>query len=76
MRSETLNIETANGPTTAFVARPEQGGNKTVVLIQEWWGVNDHIKDIAGRYAAEGFTAIAPDLYRGKLAANATKPRS
>jgi len=68
MRSETLNIDTANGPTTAYVARPDGGDGKAVVLIQEWWGLNDHIKDIAGRYAAEGFTAIAPDLYRGKLA--------
>jgi carboxymethylenebutenolidase len=39
-------------------------------VIQEWWGLNDHIKDIAGRYADEGFIAIAPDLYRGKVAAN------
>lgn len=70
MRSETMNVETANGATTAYVARPEEGGEKAVILIQEWWGLNDHIKDIAGRYADEGFTAIAPDLYRGKIAAN------
>jgi carboxymethylenebutenolidase len=70
MRSETLDIETASGPTTAYVARPDEGGEKTVILIQEWWGLNDHIKDIAVRYASEGFTAIAPDLYRGKLAGN------
>ncbi|MBK9153361.1 MAG: dienelactone hydrolase family protein [Chloracidobacterium sp.] len=70
MRTETLDIQTANGPTTAYVAKPDEGGDKTVILIQEWWGLNDHIKDIAGRYAAEGFTAIAPDLYRGKLAAD------
>jgi len=70
MRTETLDIQTANGPTTAYIARPDQGGDKTIILIQEWWGLNDHIKDIAGRYAAEGFTAVAPDLYRGKVAAN------
>ena len=40
------------------------------MVIQEWWGLNDHIKDIASRYAAEGFIAIAPDLYRGKVATN------
>src|SRR5687768_6843525 len=68
MRSETLNIDTTNGPTTAYVARRDGGDGKAIILIQEWWGLNDHIKDIAGRYAAEGFTAIAPDLYRGKLA--------
>jgi carboxymethylenebutenolidase len=73
MQTETLNFDTSNGPTTAFVARPENGSAKAVILIQEWWGLNDHIKDIAQRYAAEGFTAIAPDLYRGKLAANPTE---
>lgn len=73
MQTDTLNFETSNGPTTAFVARPENGSAKAVVLIQEWWGLNDHIKDIAQRYASEGFTAIAPDLYRGKLATNPTE---
>lgn len=70
MRTKTLEFETANGPTTAFVASPDDGSEKAVILIQEWWGLNEHIKDIAGRYAAEGFTAVAPDLYRGRLAAD------
>lgn len=70
MPTDTLNIETANGPTTAYVASPDTPGSKVIILIQEWWGLNEHIKDIARRYAAEGFTAVAPDLYRGKLAAN------
>jgi carboxymethylenebutenolidase len=70
MRTETLPFETANGDTTAHVALPETPAQKAVLVIQEWWGLNDHIKDIAGRYAAEGFIAIAPDLYRGKIAAN------
>ncbi|HKQ99437.1 MAG TPA: dienelactone hydrolase family protein [Pyrinomonadaceae bacterium] len=68
MKTETLNIETANGKTTAHVALPEETSQKTaVILIQEWWGINDHIRDLAGRYAAEGYTCIAPDLYRGKI---------
>lgn len=72
MKTETLNFETANGATTAFAAMPENAdeNTKAVILIQEWWGLADHIKDIAGRYAAEGFICVAPDLYRGKLAAN------
>lgn len=37
-----------------------------VVLIQEWWGLNDHIKDVATRLASEGFVVVAPDLYHGK----------
>jgi carboxymethylenebutenolidase len=73
MKTETLSFDTAGGPTSAFVAIPEQPTNKAVIVIQEWWGLNDHIKDIAGRYADEGFIAIAPDLYRGKLATDPTE---
>lgn len=68
MKSEQLSFDTANGPTTAYVAMPDAPDEKAVILIQEWWGVNDHIKDIANRYAGEGFICIAPDLYRGKIA--------
>ena len=70
MRSETLSFNTAGEPTTAYVALPSQPGGKAVIVIQEWWGLNDHIKDVTDRYAAEGFIAIAPDLYRGRLATN------
>ncbi|MFZ9446228.1 MAG: dienelactone hydrolase family protein, partial [Ilumatobacteraceae bacterium] len=41
------------------------GGGPGVIVIQEWWGLVDHIKDIADRFAAEGFTALAPDMYHG-----------
>jgi carboxymethylenebutenolidase len=69
MKTETLNIETSNGSTTAHVALPaETNQNAAVILIHEWWGINDHIRDIAGRYAKEGYTCIAPDLFRGKVA--------
>ena len=69
MTSETLSFGTEGGDTTAYVALPDGGGaSKAVLVIQEWWGLNDHIKDIAGRYADEGFIAIAPDLYRGTIA--------
>src|SRR5262245_48621516 len=71
MATESLSFDTSNGATTAYVAMPDEPGEKAVVVIQEWWGLNDHIKDIANRYAEEGFIAIAPDLYRGQLATNA-----
>jgi carboxymethylenebutenolidase len=70
MGSETLSFGTGNGDTSAYVALPNNQGTKAVVVIQEWWGLNDHIKDIAERYAAEGFIAVAPDLYRGQVASN------
>ena len=68
MNNETLSVNTSNGATTAYVAKPDADTNRAVLVIQEWWGLNDHIKDIAGRYANEGFIAVAPDLYRGKIA--------
>jgi carboxymethylenebutenolidase len=70
MGSETLSFETSNGATSAYVATPDIPSQKGVIIIQEWWGLNEHIKDITRRYAAEGFIAIAPDLYRGKIATN------
>lgn len=73
MRSETLTFNTNGGETTAFVALSDNETTKAVLVIQEWWGLNDHIKDIAGRYADEGFIAIAPDLYRGRIAKDATE---
>lgn len=70
MRTDTIGFSTGKGNTTAYVAMPDDASEVrgSVILIQEWWGLNDHIKDIAGRYANEGFIAIAPDLYRGKVA--------
>ena len=70
MNIETLNLTTSNGATTAHVARPDTESAAGVVLIQEWWGINDHIRDIAGRYANEGYLCVAPDLYRGRVAAD------
>ena len=70
MKTDTLDLNTSYGSTAAYVARPEQDSAAAVVLIQEWWGINDHIRDIAGRYANEGYLCLAPDLYRGKLAKN------
>lgn len=44
------------------------GGGPGVIVIQEWWGLVPHIKSVADRFAAEGFTALAPDLYHGVAA--------
>src|SRR6185503_20674798 len=70
MNVETLNLTTSNGATTAYVARAHTEVDAAVILIQEYWGINDHIRDLAGRYAKEGYLCLAPDLYRGKLAKN------
>jgi len=68
MNVETLQLTTSNGATTAYVARPQNEATAAVILIQEWWGINDHIREVAGRYANQGYLCVAPDLYRGRLA--------
>ena len=71
MNAESLNLSTSSGATTAYVTRPHEPVSAAVILIQEYWGINDHIRDLAGRYAKEGYLCVAPDLYRGRVAADA-----
>jgi len=68
MKTETINLSPARGATTAHVARPDEETNKAIILIHEWWGINNHIRDLASRYANESFVCVAPDLFRGKTA--------
>jgi len=70
MNAESLNLKTSQGATTAYVARPEKDMATGVLLIQEYWGINEHIRDLAGRFASEGYLCVAPDLYRGRVAAD------
>lgn len=59
-------VQYANGDVTvrAYVAAPQTKERRpTIIVIQEWWGLNEHVKDVAKRFAAEGYVAIAPDLY-------------
>ncbi len=61
----------SNGDTVAgYLATPASGRGPGVIVIQEWWGLVDHIRDVCDRLAREGFVALAPDLFRGE----ATKP--
>ena len=68
MRVESLNLNTSRGDTTAHVDRPENDVATAVILIHEWWGINQHIRDIARRYADAGYHCVAPDLFRGRVA--------
>jgi carboxymethylenebutenolidase len=53
----------------AYLALPEGAGRKpAVIVIQEWWGLNDFVKRKADEFAKKGYVAFAPDLYRGKVA--------
>jgi carboxymethylenebutenolidase len=56
----------ANGHTTSgYLALPPGGRGPGVLVIQEWWGLVDHIKTVADRFATAGFVALAPDFYGG-----------
>ncbi len=62
----------SNGNTAhGYLAVPAGGSGPGVIVIQEWWGLTDHIASIADRLASEGFVALAPDLYGGKTAHDA-----
>ncbi|MFN2494709.1 MAG: dienelactone hydrolase family protein, partial [Pseudonocardiaceae bacterium] len=56
----------SNGATAhGYLALPASGSGPGVVVIQEWWGLTNHIADVADRLAAAGFVALAPDLFGG-----------
>jgi carboxymethylenebutenolidase len=58
----------ANGGTaTGYLSEPAEKSQRGVVVIQEWWGLDAHIKDVTDRFAAKGFLALAPDLYHGTV---------
>lgn len=58
----------------AFIAEPADAKNAPgVVVIQEWWGLDDEIQSVANRLAKAGYRALVPDLYRGKLALEANE---
>lgn len=58
MEIETLSLR------QGFLAKPKGAGNFPAVLVlHEWWGLNEHIKEVTGRFAKEGWVAFAPDLY-------------
>ena len=65
---DTTRVHLGTG-TDAFVAWPAgKGAAPSVIVIQEWWGLNEQIRDVARRFAREGYVAIVPDLYHGKVA--------
>jgi carboxymethylenebutenolidase len=61
----TVTFASEAGQASGFLARPD-AGKPGIIVLQEWWGLVPHIKDVAGRFAAQGYLALAPDLYHGK----------
>lgn len=62
---QNVTFASNGGEAHGYIAYPDDGSGPGLIVIQEWWGLTDHIKDVTDRFAAEGFVALAPDLYGG-----------
>jgi carboxymethylenebutenolidase len=65
---QNVTFPSAGGTAHGYLALPPAGRGPGVIVIQEWWGLTDHIADVVDRLAAEGFVVLAPDLYGGNVA--------
>lgn len=66
--AETVTFASNGNDASGYLATPTGGSGPGVIVIQEWWGLDSGIKEMADRLAAAGFVALAPDLYHGELA--------
>jgi carboxymethylenebutenolidase len=66
-----VTFPTAAGETPGYLAEPASGRGRGTIVLQEWWGLEEHIRSVCDRFAADGLFALAPDLYRGD---STTKP--
>ncbi len=67
MAGQMVNFKANGEMTPGYLAAAKNGKGPGVIVIQEWWGLVPHIKDVCDRFAAEGFTALSPDLYHGQM---------
>jgi carboxymethylenebutenolidase len=69
-----VTLKGASGSFAGYLAKPGGSGpHPGVIVVQEWWGLNDQIKGVADRIAAQGYVALAPDLYHGKITTDPEK---
>ncbi len=69
MPGQMIEFKTNGRTCPGYLAKPPSGTGPGLIVIQEYWGLVDHIKKVADRFAAAGFVALAPDLYHGETAA-------
>src|SRR5437588_4493644 len=69
IRTSNVDLKVNGDGAYAYVAQPDDNAKHPgVVLIQEWWGIEPHIRDLAQKLAANGFVVAVPDLYHCKIA--------
>jgi carboxymethylenebutenolidase len=61
-----IEFPTSAGPTKGYLATPAAERAPATIVMQEWWGVEEHIRSVCDRLASEGFYALAPDLFDGE----------
>jgi carboxymethylenebutenolidase len=61
-----IEFQTEAGTTPGYLAIPPAELGPAVIVLQEWWGLDSHIRSVCDRLAGEGFFALAPDLFRGE----------
>ena len=66
MSGEMVSFQSNGSTANGYLSLPSTGKGPGVIVIQEWWGLVPHIKDVCDRFAAEGYVALAPDLYHGE----------
>jgi carboxymethylenebutenolidase len=68
---QNVTFPSNGGQAHGYLATPASGSGPGLIVIQEWWGLDDHMADVVDRFAAAGFVALAPDLYGGRVAHDA-----
>jgi len=61
-----IEFPTSSGSAPGYLAVPDGEHGPATIVMQEWWGLDEHVRSICDRLAADGFFALAPDLYRGE----------
>jgi len=70
-KTETVSYKSGDETVSGYLALPDGAGkHPAIIVIHEWWGLNDWVKEQAQKYAEQGYVALAVDLYRGKMATN------
>jgi carboxymethylenebutenolidase len=68
---QNVTFASNGGKAHGYLKLPAGGSGPGLLVIQEWWGLDDHMADVVDRFAAEGFVALAPDLFGGRVAHDA-----
>jgi carboxymethylenebutenolidase len=72
IQKSTLTLDVNGKTASAYLAEPENGG-PGVLVLHAWWGLKPYFKQVCDRLAEQGFTALAPDLYQGRIANTVTE---